>query len=487
MNIPIKNIMKVDTSKGVPVWSTCMHDIRSYATHYLHKENKKAPEEGLVSKNKLVDYQEQMNEIVMLIKNNFTNNAELGNNIILLSVSCINFLSLSIKKEHKCCASFIKHIFFNKFSGVAYTGAQTQKVVTLTRETLVPAILPFVLRDHDRIVSGYGVYAYSIGKNSDNASEIDSQDLKDKYAFMFERTPEDFSNVKEKLKDEESAKQFLSSIIMPAKGDTLYHNYDPLELLKDRGGEATLYSLCTLSRHNVEKYHNLKKVGIKLSLNPILTIETQNNTLVPFQDAARVLPFSVRRANAEGLVTTVYSADNHKRCKRGRDENGSLDGCETINKKQTTNMEQTPKNPEEVPVFEAHRKEILALYESIFKLFHSNSTKGPPETMANLKSDQTAVEDYIKNTTNIDKVTTFDKLYSSLSDLLGLYAIDKKEDDAKVIKGFKDVVDQLKDTRMANTVKTIIDSLTILQTEMSKINSSYTLLTTAKAPSKKKV
>lgn len=498
MNVPIKNITKVDTSKGVPVWTTSMCDIRGYAEYYVAKEG--GPLDETARREAIIKHKEEMNQIVELIKTNFTNQAEIGSNTILLSISCINFLSLSV--THKCCASFVKHVFDHKFGGIAYTGAQTQKVVTVTRETLVPSMLPFVLRDNDRIVSGYGVYACSMIVPDINSFSITPTAA----GFLFEKEKDGIMEQWEKLTSDKEKKDYLVSLLIPTKGDTLYHNYNPADLIFQESKEKRrLYYLCALSHYKSNEFRNLNNEnGISVSSTPILTIETQNNTLVTFKDTATVLPFSVRRTNSEGLVTTVYTTDMRKRKHVGIEGYGGI-SCEPVNKKTKTTeiiLEPSKTSTEvilETPIIskegilEAQRKEIEITFQNIIdaagkyiapKTLNENETKR--------WADITIAFDENKSLMNSKKNIQKFKENLRLTDIRTLLLLlnDIKHDlDPTIMNNVEKWIDFTQENPSTGTVDTndIIKRLKETEKIIRDLVPSTSLTSTAKAPGKKRV
>ena len=260
MNVPFKNITKVDTSKGVPVWLTNMHDIRSFAEVHNAPADKTAVMQNLT----------ELNGLIELIKKNFLNGRDIGSNAIILSIACINFLS--IKSPNATCSAFLDYIVHHKFGGVAYTG-NSAKIVTVTRDDQVPAMLPFVLRDNDSIVAGYGVYIAAIKGTSSIANHLSSdRKTADEFIRLFlgiEIGGLSESEAEEKIKSETAKMEKFT------KFNTLYHDY-PVE---DKPAKNTVYILFSMRRGKVLDLVDMKIPGVEICPHPILTIATHNTTL----------------------------------------------------------------------------------------------------------------------------------------------------------------------------------------------------------------
>lgn len=280
MNVPFKNITKVDTSKGVPVWVINMHDFRSFA------ETHGAPDKTGAMRNLT-----ELNELIDLIKKNFINGRDIGSTAILLSIACINFLSLF--SPNATCSAFLKYVAFSKFGGVAYTG-NSAKIVTVTRDDQVPAMLPFVLRDNDPIVAGYGVYLaqYNLGTGASSPNDEKIFNL---------LMGIDISKMSAADADKVAGAKMTTHLF--GKHNTLYHDY-AIDA-NTKVNTPALYTLFSMRKGAVLDLVDMKLPNIEICPHPILTIATHNNTLHSFAEIGFSLSFNVRATNSFGLAVTV--------------------------------------------------------------------------------------------------------------------------------------------------------------------------------------
>lgn len=302
MNVPLKNITKIDTSKGVPVWKTSMSDIRAYAE--IAKDN---AEKQVI--------QSDMQELVTLIKNHFLNGRDIGANTILLSIACINFLLLKSKKQH--VHTFLMHVAERMFNGVAYTG-NSAKVVTVTRDTQVPVMLPFVLREKDTIVAGYGVYVvrYTFHEKFKNENEKI-------FSFLFDTdAPSDKDTTDQNIRK-----------IFPHKINTLYNDYEITEedIENSAKNGTPIYMLCTRTKGEIEDLAAKQHSWLHVCTQPILTIGTHDLTKQSFREVGPSLAWAVRSTNSSGLVATVATTGTQK-----KRSGGSLECDDRSHKTQKT-------------------------------------------------------------------------------------------------------------------------------------------------------
>lgn len=236
MNVPFKNITKVDTSKGVPVWTTSMVHIRAYPA--LVADGDAARQTEIAS---------ALTDLVALIRKHFLDGRDIGTHTILLSIACINFLAntgdRSLSAEHAAIIrEYLDLLVHSKFGGIAYTG-NSDKNVTVTRDTIVPSMLPFVLRERDPLVAGYGVYVARITVTH-RAGLFADRD------FSFFVIDDDASTFSQHKKDECVAK------LLPPTINTLYndHTYADADwdALIAKHGSAVVYVLFANTAHDVE-------------------------------------------------------------------------------------------------------------------------------------------------------------------------------------------------------------------------------------------
>jgi hypothetical protein len=316
MNVPFKNITKADTSKGVPVWVTNLHDVRTFAASHNgpHDSNTDAGKKAITAN------MGELTEFITLVKTYFTNNRDIGSSTILLSIACLNFLSLHAKNA--ITKEFIDYIAYHKFGGVAYTG-NSDKIVTVTRDDQVPAMLPFVLRDRDPIVAGYGVYLASV------EYDVNEKDVKtNKFLHGIDTSKIKPEALKQKKKE-----------LFAGKCNTLYNDY--VYELDESKSAPKIYILFSMRKAKVDaiatKYHN-----VHICTSPVLTIATHNQTQHSFEELGCSLALNVRATNSFGLVVTVATTGVQK-TKRG---SGTL-SCETTGSAPKMQKTSTITNPDD--------------------------------------------------------------------------------------------------------------------------------------------